>query len=170
MRFFWLILLTLSVRINIGQHIPDSSISVGKTDVFCEAGLDIDSCSYLPLYKEFYEWLGVPYRYAGTTRKGIDCSGLIKTLYAEVYHLKLSGSASSIYERCTPIRIEELQEGDLVFFKINKPRISHIGLYLQNGYFVHASVSRGVMINNLSEKYYKKYYFSGGRINGNSKE
>ena len=164
MRLFWLIVLALFIGVSFGQSIPDSSIQVEKTDVFCESGMDIDSCSYLPLYKTFYEWLGVPYRYAGSTRKGVDCSGLIKIIYREVYNLELKGSASAIYSRCTPIRQEDLQEGDLVFFKINKPRISHIGLYLQDGYFVHASVSRGVMINNLSEKYYKKYYFSSGRF------
>lgn len=164
MRLFWLISFALILSVNFGQSIPDSSIHVEKTDVFCESGMDIDSCSYLPLYKTFFEWLGVPYKYAGNNRKGIDCSGLIKVLYRDVYNLELDGSASAIFSRCIQIREEDLQEGDLVFFKINKSRISHVGLYLQDGYFVHASVSRGVMINNLSEKYYKKYFFSGGRF------
>lgn len=164
MRLLWLISFSLFLGVSFSQSTPDSTIHVEKTDVLCEAGLDIDSCSYLPLYKTFFDWLGVPYKYSGTTRKGVDCSGLVKILYREVYHIELDGSASAIYSRCTPIREEELEEGDLVFFKINKSRISHVGLYLQDGYFVHASVSRGVMINNLSEKYYRKYFFSGGRI------
>jgi lipoprotein Spr len=167
MKWLLLTLLFFKVIVSWGQEVPDSSISVSKTDTFCEAGLDIDSCSYLPLYKSFYEWLGVPYRYAGLSKSGVDCSGLIKVVFREVYHLELKGSASNIYNGCIPIREENLQEGDLVFFKINKTRISHIGIYLQHGYFVHASVSRGVMINNLSEKYYKKYFYNGGRIPSN---
>ncbi|WP_258541322.1 C40 family peptidase [Parvicella tangerina] len=146
---------------------PDSCISVNKADTFCESGLDLDSCSYLPLYKSSYDWLGVPYHYAGTSKKGVDCSGFVKAVFKEVYNIQLKGSASHIYSNCTPIDQEDLQEGDLVFFKINKSRISHIGIYLQNGFFVHASVSRGVMVNNLSEKYYKKYYYSGGRLANN---
>lgn len=143
---------------------PDSCILVTKTDVFCESGLDLDSCAYLPLYKSSYDWLGAPYKYAGTSKKGIDCSGFVKAVFNEVYNLQLKGSASNIYTNCTPIKQKDLQEGDLVFFKINKSKISHIGIYLQDGFFIHASVSRGVMINNLSENYYKKYYFSGGRL------
>lgn len=167
MRFLGLILIMLATSSLFGQTGSDSTINVDKTDVFCEAGLDIDSCSYLPLYKSFYEWLGVPYRYAGMTKSGVDCSGLIKVVFREVYQLELKGSASNIYSGCIPVREENLREGDLVFFKINKTRISHIGIYLQNGYFVHASSSRGVMINNLSEKYYKKYFYNGGRIPSN---
>lgn len=139
-------------------------ITVTQTDKFCQSGMDIDSCSYLPLYNSFYKWLGVPYRYSGDSKKGIDCSGLVKKVYREVYALDLNGSASDIYTRCEPIERKDLQEGDLVFFKINKSRISHVGIYLQRGFFVHASVSKGVMLNNLSEDYYKKYFFSGGRI------
>ncbi len=164
MRFLWFIVFSLIVQLGFSNSTPDSCIAVTKTDVFCESGMDIDSCSYLPLYNSFYDWLGVPYHYAGSSRKGVDCSGLVKAIFKEVYHLELKGSASHIYSGCTPIEENNLKEGDLVFFKINKSKISHIGIYLQDGYFVHASVSRGVMINNLSEKYYKKYFYMGGRI------
>ena len=146
------------------QTIPDSSISVEKTDRICEAGLDIDSCSYIPLYTLLYKWLGTPYKYAGNTKKGIDCSGFTKAVISEAYHTKLRGSSRDIYSKCKSVDKDELYEGDLVFFKINKSNISHIGIYLQDGYFVHASVSKGVMINNLSETYYKKYFYSGGRL------
>lgn len=167
-----LTIILISMWVGIISQKRDSTvvIHVKHTDEFCKAGLDIDSCSYLPLYLSFYKWLGVPYRYSGNSKKGIDCSGLMKVLYRDVYHLELKGSANDIYSRCEPIKKEDLQEGDLVFFKINKSRVSHIGLYLQHGFFVHASVSKGVMINNLAENYYHKYYFSGGRIKLKSKQ
>ncbi|HRP84618.1 MAG TPA: NlpC/P60 family protein, partial [Saprospiraceae bacterium] len=62
------------------------------------------------------------------------------------------------------IRKNELKEGDLVFFKINGPKVSHVGLYLSDGYFVHATVKKGVMISSLSEPYYEKFYSGSGRV------
>lgn len=158
------ILSILISTISFAQEIPDSSILVEKTDRICEAGLDIDSCAYIPLYKSLYDWLGTPYKYAGLSKKGVDCSGFTKAVILEAFEYKLKGSSRDIYKRCESIQQEELFEGDLVFFKINRSQVSHIGIYLQDGYFVHASVSRGVMINNLSESYYRKYFYAGGRI------
>lgn len=158
------ILTVLLSTSSIAQEIPNSAILVEKTDKICEAGLDIDSCAYIPLYKSLYDWLDTPYKYAGYSKKGIDCSGFTKAVFLEAFEYRLKGSSRDIYKRCKSVNKEELYEGDLVFFKINKSQVSHIGIYLQGGYFVHASVSRGVMINNLSESYYKKYFFSGGRI------
>lgn len=150
--------------VSFAQESQRSTIHVEKTDRICEAGLDIDSCAYIPLYKSLYDWLGTPYKYAGHSKKGVDCSAFTKAVILEAFECRLKGSSRDIYKRCKSLAKEELFEGDLVFFKINKSQVSHIGIYLQDGYFVHASVSRGVMINNLSESYYKKYFFSGGRI------
>jgi murein DD-endopeptidase / murein LD-carboxypeptidase len=68
-----------------------------------------------------------------------------------------------MYESCDHVAEKNLQEGDLVFFKINSKNVSHVGVYLQNRRFVHASTKRGITINNLDEAYYKKYFFKGGR-------
>ena len=63
-----------------------------------------------------------------------------------------------------PVNKEDLKEGDLVFFKIKSKAISHVGVYLGNNKFAHASSSRGVMISNLNEAYWKRYYYKGGRL------
>jgi lipoprotein Spr len=63
-----------------------------------------------------------------------------------------------------PLNKEELKEGDLVFFKINSRAISHVGVYLGDNKFAHASSSRGVMISNLNEPYWRRYYYKGGRL------
>lgn len=133
---------------------------------FCyKNGIGYDSvCTNLNLYKEMQGWLGVKYQYGGKTKKGIDCAALVSHLCNQIYGTQLAGSAGHHFEKCVEITQEDLEEGDLVFFKINKSYISHVGLYLGNGNFVHATVSKGVMINNLSEAYYKKYYFTSGRI------
>ena len=60
--------------------------------------------------------------------------------------------------------ITELQEGDLVFFNTNGSGVSHVGIYLGNSKFIHASVSRGIMVNGLYETYYSKRYYGAGRI------
>jgi lipoprotein Spr len=80
-----------------------------------------------------------------------------------VYGTVLSRTARSQYQECDKIKKENLREGDLVFFKTHRG-VSHVGVYLANGYFTHASTSNGVMISSLDEEYYSKRYIGGGRI------
>lgn len=141
------------------------SIPVEVTDRYCKAGLDLDSCAYIPLYKSVSHWLGTPYRYAGKSKKGVDCSGFSKAVISEVYSYALRGSSRSIFSACESVQRGQLREGDLVFFKINSKDISHMGVYLQQGFFAHASVSRGVMVNHLDEDYYNRFFYTGARIN-----
>jgi len=116
------------------------------------------------LYSFIDDWYGVPYKYGGKSKNGVDCSGFVSNLYQDVYKEKVSGSSASIYESCKPVSIEKLKEGDMVFFKIDSDKISHIGVYLMNNKFVHASTKKGVMISSLNEAYYKKYYYKGGKL------
>ena len=134
------------------------------SDFFWNACIQPDSCSYLPLYDEIKKWNKTHYKYAGNTSSGIDCSGLVKILCAATYNIKLEGGSRDIYQVVDSIGKIELTEGDLVFFKIRGNRISHVGLYLKDGYFVHASTKLGVIISHLDEPYYKRYYYASGRI------
>jgi lipoprotein Spr len=111
------------------------------------------------------EWIGTPYVYGGETKKGTDCSGFVKTLYKDVYNLSLYRTAYDLVKNCDPVNKKELKTGDLIFFKIKSDKISHVGIYLNDGKFVHASSSsKGVMVSDLNEAYYKKYFYSAGRI------
>jgi len=110
------------------------------------------------------KWLGTPYKYGGTTLSGTDCSGLAGNLYKDVYKTKISRTVNSIYQEVTPVDKEHLKEGDFIFFKIDSKEPNHIGIYISNNKFVHASVRKGVFISDLNEDYFKKYYFSGGRL------
>jgi len=111
------------------------------------------------------EWLGTPYKYGGCSKDGIDCSCFTRTLLKEVYDVDLGRSSRDMYNHIKPLsKKNNLKEGDLVFFKINKGKISHVGIYLSDGNFIHSSTSLGVIINNLSENYYLKHYFKGGRF------
>ncbi len=116
------------------------------------------------IYQTVSGWMGVPYKYSGNTKKGVDCSGFVCELYKDCYNKPLEGSARDIFKTVDPIRRADLREGDLVFFKIRNNKISHIGVYLGENKFVHASSQKGVTVSDLDDPYYLKYYFKGGRV------
>ena len=126
--------------------------------------IKIDSSSNPYLYYKVYDWLGTRYKYAGRTKKGIDCSDFACMIYRDVYCDSIGGDVMGLFTLSETIKKTELQAGDLVFFKIKGKRISHVGVYLGNNKFAHASVHSGVTISDLDEAYYKKRFFSGGRI------
>ncbi|MGD0710496.1 MAG: C40 family peptidase [Bacteroidales bacterium] len=118
--------------------------------------------------KKFIEevagWMGTPYLYGGETTKGVDCSGFVKILYKDVYNLNLYRTAFDLTKNCDSVNKKDLKTGDLIFFKINSDKISHVGIYINDGKFIHASSAKGVIISDLNEAYYKKYFFSAGRL------
>jgi len=117
------------------------------------------------LIEEASRWLGVPYRYAGNDKKGVDCSGLTSQVYLRTLNVKMPRSSREQQQWCINIKKENLQPGDLVFFATgsNRNRVSHVGIYIGNGDIIHASSSRGVIVSNLGEKYYHNRYHSSGR-------
>lgn len=116
------------------------------------------------LYYQVYDWVGTRYKYSGNSKKGIDCSGFVSEMYKNTYCIDLSGSSGSIFTQVKPVEKVELKEGDILFFKIRKKQISHVGVYLGNNKFAHASVHSGVIVSDLDEEYYKKYFYKGGRL------
>jgi len=110
------------------------------------------------------KWMHTRYRRGGSSQNGTDCSGFVNSLYREVYGKKLSRSSYTMINDVVKIPKNELREGDLVFFKIHKGRISHVGFYLEGGYFVHAARRGGVIISSLEEPYYKRTFYTAGRV------
>jgi lipoprotein Spr len=131
--------------------------------------MDVESITNYTLYQFIENWWATRYQYGGTTKEGVDCSAYSASLLHNVYGLGISKTARSQYAECRKIKKKNLQEGDLVFFKTGRG-VSHVGVYLRNGYFTHASVSNGVTVSNLDESYYSKRYIGGGRINVNETE
>lgn len=129
-------------------------------------GLDLDGTEDKHLIMAVDEWMGTRYRWGGCSKDdGVDCSCFVKSIYEDVYGIELSRSSSSIfYNNLVPVKKEELQEGDLICFTGKNDVISHIGLYLKDDKFVHASRTGGVKIDNLNNEYYKQRFFSGGRV------
>jgi lipoprotein Spr len=112
------------------------------------------------------DWYGTRYKYGGNDKNGVDCSAFVQTFVFTMYGLMLPRTSAQQYQNSKRLRKDELEEGDLVFFKTRgrKAGVSHVGVYLRNNKFVHASTSGGVMINDISEGYYSSHYAGGGRI------
>lgn len=124
-------------------------------------GLEIKA---LELYAFIDDWLGVKYKYGGTTKNGVDCSGFTNLLYNNVFKKELPRSSSDIAAVAKSVAKKELSEGDFVFFSIRSNKVDHVGIYLANNRFVHASTSKGVIISSLEHPYYAKHFKKGGRI------
>jgi len=112
------------------------------------------------------KYLGIPYRRGGTTRKGTDCSGLIRQMYGDLFNLDLPHNAAAQKRFVKNISRQELKAGDLVFFGSGNKSINHIGAYLSDGKFIHASRKAGVTISRLSDSYWRKRFVCSGRIHG----
>ena len=115
------------------------------------------------LYKYIDDWFGTRYRMGGKNKHGIDCSAFTSGLLMAVYSVSAPRTARLQYGACKRIKKNDLTEGDLVFFN-TRGGVSHVGMYLANGYFVHSCCSGGVSLNNLSESYYSSKFISGGRF------
>ncbi|GGH07270.1 lipoprotein [Mucilaginibacter phyllosphaerae] len=116
------------------------------------------------LYDFIEEWYGTTYRFGGLDKNGVDCSGLTFLLQQQVYGITLPRMTSKQVLVIKRKYEEELKEGDLVFFDFDGKQFSHVGVYLQNGYFVHASTRKGVMIARLHDNGIYKFFSRGGSI------
>jgi len=117
------------------------------------------------LQQKIIEWLGTPYRGGSNSLEGTDCSGFVQMVYRDVYNVDLTRSSSSMIKEVKKIRkMSDFKEGDILFFKIWRHKISHVGIYLHDGLFVHASTSNGVEIASLNMPYYRKTFFRAGRV------
>jgi len=117
------------------------------------------------LYDFIDQWMGAPYAFGGLERSGVDCSGFVYLLQQQVYDITDMPRSSNLQINYIKRKYEnELKEGDLVFFDFDGKPLSHVGIYLTNGYVVHASTSKGVMIVKLHSPYMYKYFSRGGSV------
>lgn len=123
-----------------------------------------DASECKELYACVYELKDVPYKFYGRSDSGLDCSGFTIRLFEKAYNENLSGGSSDLFLKTTEVDTSMLQEGDLLFFKIAKNRISHVGVYLGNRRFVHTTTKAGVIVSSLDEAYYQKYFYKAGRL------
>lgn len=140
---------------------PQPSIAEKYSQIL---GVDPNQIQNGRLYAFIDQWMGTPYKFGGLDHDGVDCSGLALLLEQQVYGINIprtTGQQVSVIKRKYE---EELQEGDLVFFDYDGKQFSHVGVYLQNGYYVHASSSKGVIIVKLHDPYTYKYFSRCGSV------
>lgn len=119
-----------------------------------------------PVVKAALEWLGTPYRYGGNDRDGVDCSGLVCAAFLSAENIRLPRTSREQSAYCLPLDRSDLRPGDLVFFTSapGGDRINHVAIYAGDSCIVHATTSRGVIISNLAEGYWKRHYSHSGRV------
>lgn len=164
------ILLLVVILFGIGacRSHKNSTVKPNKKEKYSyysqKIGTDIDETSNEKLIESIIKWLGTPYKFSGCDKGGIDCSCLVKNIYSEVYNIELKRNSIEICDACKSISKNKLIEGDLIFFKTEGNKVSHIGIYIKDNKFVHASTKKGVMISDLTEPYFEKTYYKSGRI------
>lgn len=159
--------------------LPDAPVSVEKIVGYDSVQLKYamrllvsqDAIKNIKLYTFIDQWMHTPYKWGGTSKKGIDCSAFIQLLLTEVYGISIPRTS---VQQFLMQQVEQfssknhLSEGDLVFFKtIDNTIVSHVGLYLQNRMFINSSSSKGVSIACLDDPYWKKRYVAAGRVKTN---
>ena len=108
-------------------------------------------------------WIGTPHVLGGTDSSGVDCSALVQRIYADALAVSTPRTTSQLMEEGARVRRSKLAVGDLVFFEPGK-KTDHVGIYLDQNEFAHASSSRGVMISNFSDPYWKGVYRTARRL------
>jgi hypothetical protein len=158
--------MTVAAQTNDSTHAIVKSIQCDTSDFqqFYRQGISSQKIQNPNYYCSMLDWMGVRYLAGSGTKKGTDCTHLVSNIHKSTTGAIFGGDATNMYQACDAIETDSLREGDLVFFKINQSRISHVGLYLQNDLFVHATVHKGVIISSLKESYYKKYFVGCGRL------
>ena len=171
-RWFWIVLCLI---LNAGvagcagptPQSPPGTTASARDAVLPASGIVPPHAENLPstetqLRAEIRKWQGTPHKLGGTSRGGVDCSGFVQHLYRAVYHQSIPRSTALQVQSGRPVALKQLSPGDLVFFK-PPYKVRHVGIYLGEGQFAHASTSKGVMISNLSETYWRKCYWTARR-------
>ncbi|WP_318526636.1 NlpC/P60 family protein [Vibrio natriegens] len=117
-----------------------------------------------PELLQFYnEWHGTPYRLGGTQKSGIDCSAFVQKAFVEAYQLALPRTTRQQSKQGVELGWNEAKQGDLVFFKTRRTTY-HVGIYLGNKQFMHASTSKGVIISRIDNPYWASKFWQIRRV------
>jgi cell wall-associated NlpC family hydrolase len=116
------------------------------------------------MYRIISRYLDTPYEKGGSGKLGLDCSGLVYVVYRDYDGTRLPLSVQSLYRLDNRVDYDDISFGDLLFFRIDDRRVSHVGIFVGNGRFVHASESRGVVIDDLADEYFATRYAGARRV------
>lgn len=141
-----------------------STIQKEYQELIIEANIQEDtSLDMNKALMDFYkEWKNVKYRLGGNSKKGIDCSAFTQRIYKEKFDVKIPRTTRTQVKVGKKIKKSELELGDLIFFKTGKTD-RHVGIYMGDGTFMHASI-KGVKFTKLNKPFYKRTYWTSRRI------
>ena len=134
-------------------NVPAPSKPVSKTE----------ATVYRSLNKQYKNWKGTPYELGGMNKSGIDCSGFVHVAFRDAFGMKVPRTTKALSSKGNRINVRQLKIGDLVFFKTGRTK-RHVGIYVGNQHFIHASTSKGVMKSNLTNPYWQKHYWKSTRL------
>lgn len=152
------------------EKMPDNLSDIEKANWLqlkysIKMDIAVEEINNIPLLTKIDEWWGTPYCLGGSSKGCIDCSYFTLDVMKSTYNINLKRTAAEQYEQSEKIDWADLKEGDLIFFKTEgRKNITHVGIYLTNNKFAHASTSQGVTISDLTESYWQKRLYSLGRV------
>jgi len=152
-------------EIGDGEEIRESDLTQGEGQAALESlGKWKDTEERNLFIRVVKNFLGVPYRLGGSTLKGIDCSAFVKKMF-EIFNVELPRTTREQLRVGKKVKREELEEGDVIFFKTQRATRTHVGIYIGNNEFIHASYrSKEVRVDNLGTPYFDKRFINGVRI------
>lgn len=115
------------------------------------------------LLKQYARWRGTRYRLGGTTRRGVDCSALMQKVFRSAFHRALPRTAADQRRLGRRVSRQALRPGDLVFFH-PRPGVRHVGVWLGDGQFMHASGRKGVTLSRLNSRFWLRHYDTARRL------
>jgi probable lipoprotein NlpC len=155
---FLLVLVSFSLLISCSSRRPAVKTTAAAANM-ADAMANLNSKA---LYRFITDWTGVRYKLGGLDKSGIDCSGFALLLQKEIYNVALPRRSRDQAEKIREKQLNQLKEGDLIFFSFNHGEVDHVGIYLNNKYFVHASTTRGVVVDDLTMPAYQNAFVKAG--------
>lgn len=155
---------TYGSSVNTNKTFDDANASQMQLKYASLLNVPVEELSNTKLLFNIEYWWGTKYCLGGSTEDCTDCSAFTQNLMRDVYAMNIPRTAQEQYSNSEHIKTKKLQQGDLVFFENSRHTVTHVGMYVANNKFVHASVSSGVMISDLDDAYWKKRYKGAGRV------
>lgn len=148
-----------------GGHVSQGVKYSGKnTNYYTPLPIPVHEAKLMGMLETISTLLGTVYTYGGASATGFDCSGFVQYVYRSAFGVSLPRTSRELSNWGRRVSRSGLRRGDLVFFRIDGSRIDHVGIYIDNDLFVHASSSRGVTMSNLNNSYYKRHFARATRL------
>ena len=155
----WICVILLSILASCGSRKTTSNTKAARA---ADAMANLKS---KPLYRFIYNWTGVKYKLGGLDKSGIDCSGFALLLQKDIYGKSLPRRSRDQADAVKKRSYNNLKEGDLIFFSFGGREVDHVGVYLNGDFFVHASTTRGVVVDDLTLPVYQRAIVKTGTLN-----